>query len=92
MTWQHGYHTDSPYTCGYYRELAPAWLDFASLLQGQLPPRSRQGEPFSYLELGSGMGLGLCLLAATHPEGKFTGIDFKPDHILHSRRLARDLA
>lgn len=91
MTWQHGYHTDSPYTCGYYRELAPAWLDFASLLQGQLPPRSRQGEPFSYLELGSGMGLGLCLLAATHPEGKFTGIDFKPDHILHSRRLARDL-
>jgi len=91
MTWQHGYHTDSPYTCGFYRELAPAWLDFASLLQGQLPPRSRSGEAFSYLELGSGMGLGLCLLAATHPEGKFTGIDFKPDHILHSRRLAKDL-
>lgn len=91
MSWQHGYHTDTPYTCGYYRELSPGWLDFASLLEGQLPPRASNGEPFAYLELGSGMGLGLCLLAAGHPEGQFTGIDFKPDHIVHSRRLAREL-
>ena len=91
MTWQHGYHADSTYTCGFYRELAPAWLDLAALLKGQLSPRRHGAEPFAYLELGSGMGLGLCLLAASHPEGQFTGIDFQPDHILHSRRLADTL-
>ncbi len=91
MTWQHGYHADSTYTCGFFRELAPAWMDLAALLKGQPSPRRHGAEPFAYLELGSGMGLGLCLLAATHPEGQFTGIDFQPDHILHSRRLAEAL-
>ena len=91
MGWQHGYNAEAPYTCGFYRELAPSWLDFVALLQGQPTPRPREGAPFVYLELGSGMGLGLCLLAAAYPEGRFIGIDFKPDHILHSRRLATEL-
>lgn len=91
MDWQHGYHADSTYTCGFYRELAPAWLDFAALLKGQPSPRWNGSESFRYLELGSGMGLGLCLLAACHPEGEFTGVDFQPDHILHSRRLSETL-
>lgn len=91
MNWQHGYHADGTYTCGFYRELAPAWLDFASLLKGHRSPRRHSAEPFRYLELGSGMGLGLCLLAATHPEGQFIGIDFHPDHVLHSRRLSEAL-
>lgn len=91
MEWQHGYHADGTYTCGFYRELAPAWLDFASLLKGHRSPRRHAAEPFCYLELGSGMGLGLCLLAVTHPEGQFVGIDYQPDHILHSRRLSEAL-
>lgn len=91
MTWDHGYFSAIPYTCGYYRELAPAWLDLAALLKGHQPPRQQEGEPFRYLELGSGMGLGLCLLAAAYPEGQFLGIDFQPDHIVHSRRLAQQL-
>jgi len=91
MDWQHGYHADGAYTCGFYRELAPAWLDFASLLRGHRSPRRHAGEPFRYLELGSGMGLCLCLLAATYPEGQFIGVDFQPDHILHSRRLSEAL-
>jgi SAM-dependent methyltransferase len=91
MSWQHGYHTDVPYTCGFYRELAPGWLDWAARLEGQPAPRGADGTSFTYLELGSGMGLGLCLLAAAYPEGQFTGIDFQPDHIAHSQRLASAL-
>ncbi len=91
MSWDHGYFSSTSYTSGVYRELAPAWLDFAALLKGHQPPRRHEGEPFAYLELGSGMGLGLCLLAAAYPEGRFTGIDFQPDHIVHSRRLAQQL-
>lgn len=91
MSWQHGYNAEGRYTCGFYRELAPAWLDLAALLKGQPSPRPGGGGPFAYLELGSGMGFGLCLLAACHPEGQFTGIDFQPDHVLHSQRLAERL-
>lgn len=88
MDWHHGYHSQGTYTCGFYRELAPGWIDFAALLKGQPSPRRNPSEPFHYLELGSGMGLGLCLLAAAHPEGTFIGVDFQPDHILHSQRLS----
>jgi SAM-dependent methyltransferase len=87
MDWQHGYRAEVPYTCGYFRELAPDWLDLAALLKEQPSPRPHPGAPFRYLELGSGMGLSLCLLAALYPEGEFIGVDFNPDHIAHSQRL-----
>ena len=67
MSWDHGYFSSSSYTTGVYRELAPSWLDFAALLNGHQPQRAHEGEAFSYLELGSGMGLGLCLLASAYP-------------------------
>jgi SAM-dependent methyltransferase len=88
MHWEHGYFTGSPYTSNFFRELAPGWLDFCALIKRHASPRHREGHPFAYLELGSGMGLGLCLLAAAYPEGRFLGIDFMPDHIVHSRDLA----
>ncbi len=90
MPWDHGYHSRSSYTCGFYREMAPNWLDLAAVLKGHASPRLQDGEPFSYLELGSGMGLGLCLLAAAYPEGTFVGVDFQPDHIAHATRLAAE--
>lgn len=37
------------------------------------------------------MGLGLCLLAAAYPEGRFVGIDFHPSHIAHSQWLVAEL-
>jgi SAM-dependent methyltransferase len=90
--WGRGYYTGLPYGCYSFRELAPNWLDFALLSQRQRPPRSGgEGSPFRYLELGSGMGLGLCLLAAAYPEGTFIGIDFHPSHIAHSQWLAAEL-
>ena len=92
MGWDHGYYSHSTYTSGFFRELAPSWLDFAGLIKGHCPPRSEEGQPFHYLELGCGMGFGLCLLAALHPEGVFLGIDFNPDHISHAEGLCRRLA
>ena len=88
MDWGHGYCVATPYTSNFYRELSPDWLDFAFALKGFSPPRGFRGQKFSYLDLGSGMGLGLCILAALFPEGDFTGIDFMPEHIVHSRQLA----
>jgi len=91
MDWSHGYFTSNIYCIDYYRELSPNWLDFAALAKGHRPPRVNEGTTFHYLELGSGMGLGLCLLAASFPEGQFVGIDFQPDHIAHSQWLAGQL-
>jgi SAM-dependent methyltransferase len=92
MGWDHGYYSHSTYTSGFFRELAPSWLDFAALIKGHCPPREEEGHAFRYLELGSGMGFGLCGLAALYPEGTFVGIDFNPNHISHAEGLSRRLA
>lgn len=91
MGWDHGYYSSEYYTIGYYREMAPNWLDFAAVVKGHRAPRSREGEPFTYLDLGCGMGFGLCVLAALYPEGEFTGVDFLPDHIANGQWLAQRL-
>lgn len=91
MGWDHGYYSSEYYTIGYYREMAPNWLDFAAVVKGHRPPRSQEGAPFTYLDLGCGMGFGLCILAALYPEGEFTGVDFLPDHIANGQWLARRL-
>ena len=89
--WGGGYYSGMTYGCYAFQELSPGWIDFALLSQKQRPPRQGNKEPFSYMELGSGMGLGLCLLAAAYPEGQFVGIDFHPSHVSHSQWLAREL-
>lgn len=91
MTWAHGYYSHAAYTSGYYREMAPSWLDFAALVKGMAPARPHDGAPFRYLDLGCGTGYGLCLLAALYPEGQFTGIDFLPTHIAQAESLAAEL-
>jgi predicted SAM-dependent methyltransferase len=90
-SWGQGYCTATTYGGYAFRELAPNWIDYALLGQRQRPPRQQEGSAFSYLELGSGMGVGLCLLAAAYPEGQFVGIDFHPSHIAHSQWLAEAL-
>jgi SAM-dependent methyltransferase len=80
------YVTDVRYTRGFYRELAPAWLDFAATLSGVAPPDRRNG--FDWCEIGCGQGVTTAVLAATHPRGRFVGIDLMPEHIAHARRFA----
>lgn len=86
MSWTQGYYASEGYTYGFCSELAPARLALTALLAGHTPPNLRRS--FRYLDLGCGQGLNLCLLAATHPQAQFVGVDFLPDHIAHGRSLA----
>jgi SAM-dependent methyltransferase len=86
--WSHGYNVSLGYTYGFYRELAPDWLDFCARISGFVPPSRSASGAFRYLEMGSGQGLGLCILAAANPDGEFVGVDFNPEHIAHSNSLA----
>ena len=87
MTFQStGYITDVPYAWPFAKELAPAWLDLVALLSG-FEPRSRAGG-FSWCDLGCGHGLTASILAATHPTGRFCGIDFNASHIDGAKHFA----
>ena len=84
--WTDGYVTELPYSVNHFPEMAPAHLNLALLHLGLAAPSLGAG--FNYLELGFGQGLGLNMLAATHPQGRFFGNDFMPAHV----RAAQDLA
>ena len=86
--WSHGYNVSLGYTYGFYREMAPDWLDMCARMAGFVAPNRGEDGAFRYLELGSGQGFGLCLLAAANPDGEFVGVDFNPEHIAHSEELA----
>jgi len=83
--WSHGYNVSMGYTYHFFREMAPAWMDFALRLAGYQPNPPTKGR--RYLELGCGQGLGLALLAAANPDMEFVGIDFHPGHIVHANTL-----
>jgi len=81
-----GYAADIPYLRDFKPMLAPAWLDHVALVAGVEPPARETG--FAWCDLGCGQGVTAAILAATHPSGKFYGIDAMPAHIDHARRLA----
>lgn len=84
--WTDGYATEIPYSVNHFPEMAPAHLNLALLHLGRAAPSLEQA--FTYLELGFGQGLGLNMLAATHPQGQFFGNDFMPAHVQGAQRLA----
>jgi SAM-dependent methyltransferase len=86
MNWTDGYSSDVTYTAGFYREQAPALLDFICVLNGYEPTVTP--DEFTWCELGCGQGLTANLLAASHPQGQFYAIDFNPAHIAGARQLA----
>ena len=83
-----GYPTDVPYVRTFFRSLAPAWLDHVAIVSGFSPPE--RGAGFTFCELGCGQGVTTAILAATHPDGHFHGIDVMPSHIEHARRFATE--
>lgn len=76
---------DTPYTAGFYREMAPSHLAFAAIAAGCSPGVALQ--PRRMLELGFGRGFGLTLLAAANPDIAFEGQDFDADNVAHAQRL-----
>ena len=83
-----GYVTDVPYVWTFIPDLAPAWLDHVALVSGFAPPSRDQ--KFAWCDLGCGQGLTAAILAATHPAGRFCGIDLMAAHIESARRLAAE--
>jgi SAM-dependent methyltransferase len=83
-----GYPTDVPYVRTFFRSLAPTWLDHVAIVSGFNPPE--RGAGFTFCELGCGQGVTTAILAATHPDGHFHGIDAMPSHIEHARRFAAE--
>ncbi|MBX3518655.1 MAG: methyltransferase regulatory domain-containing protein [Xanthobacteraceae bacterium] len=84
--WMSGYVADVTYTLGFYRELAPTFLNFACVINGVAAPEPEK--PLRYCELGCGRGYGTILLAAANPNSQYVGIDFNPAHIAEARGLA----
>ena len=84
--WTDGYVTELPYSVNHFPEMAPAHLRLALLQAGLAAPNI--DEDFTYLELGFGQGLGLNMLAAAHPQGRFFGNDFMPAHVAAAQALA----
>src|SRR5215469_8609865 len=81
-----GYVTDTVYKRTFTRELAPAWLDHVAIVAGFAPPDSR--DAFTWCDLGCGLGATMVLLAATHPNGRFHGVDAMTEHVESARSLA----
>lgn len=86
--WNEGYIVDVPYTHGFYRELTPALLNFALLVQKVRGPRIDKS--FAYCELGCGQGVTTNILAAANGAGAFVATDFNPAHVASAHRLAAD--
>ncbi|WP_035373082.1 class I SAM-dependent methyltransferase [Pseudoduganella violaceinigra] len=86
MNWNDGYVADLDYPAAYFAEQSPSHLNIACILNGVEPlPVDR---PFTYFELGAGMGLTSNVLAASHPQGSFYSNDFNPAHVASARQLA----
>jgi SAM-dependent methyltransferase len=81
------YVDDVPYELTFIPELSPAWLDFVALLWGIAPAEGAGG--LTWCDMGCGQGVNAVVLGATHPEGRFHGVDVMPAHVAHATGLAR---
>lgn len=70
----------------FHREMTPTWLRAATIALGrQTPPDT---EPFVWMELGCGAGMGALLTAAAHPDSRFIAVDIDPRHVAVARERA----
>lgn len=85
-SWSEGYVSDIEYVSGFYPEMSPMHLAWVALMNSR--DCSIPLSPRRYLELGSGQGLGLAILAASNPSTEFVGVDFHPGQISKAKILA----
>lgn len=87
-SWTSGYVADIAYTHGFYRELVPSLLSFATLASGR--ETMRLAAPVRYCELGCGQGFSANLIASANPSVEIHATDFNPTQIAGARRLAEE--
>ena len=85
-----GYVADSLYPSNFHPHFQPAWTQAMLEARGVAPP-TRDRAPFTFVDLGCGDGVGLIVTAASHPEGRFFGIDALPGHIARGNALIAEL-
>lgn len=88
MDWNNGYVADIAYPAGFFPEQSPTHLSVACILNGVEPPPPDR--PFTYFELGAGVGLTAAVLAASHPHGRFFANDFQPAHVSAAQAMIDD--
>lgn len=81
-----GYVQDVSYPAHFHREIQPLWLTTLTRFLGSAPPDLAR--PYSYCELGCGVGINLLVAAATNPQGQFVGVDFNERHLAIAREAA----
>ena len=84
-----GYVAEEEYTSDYHHVYTPAFLDYVALLNGVEPPVREPGK-FRFCDLGCGFGMTALTLAATNPQAEIHGIDFMPEHVNMSKRVAAE--
>ena len=82
-----GYVLDDVYPSNFHPEFTPNWIDAMLRARNVAPPRS-PGNAFAMMDLGCGDGLGLIIVAAAHPEGRFVGVDALPAHVERGTSVA----
>jgi SAM-dependent methyltransferase len=79
---------DIPYVNDFTPCVAPAFLDYVALSAGFAAPERQDG--FAFCDVGCGRGATVAILAATHPNGRFYGIDLMQTHIEQAAGLAAE--
>jgi SAM-dependent methyltransferase len=81
-----GYVTDSVYPDKFFRELSPTWLNYVAALNGGAPRDLTR--PFTYLELGAGLGHSAVANAGAFARGEFHACDVNAAHVAGALRHA----
>lgn len=84
-----GYVMDVAYPPHFHKEIQPVWL--ASLVQFLGATAPNIAKPYSYCELGCGMGINLLVAAATNPLGQFIGVDANDKALAIGRAAAKSV-
>ena len=87
MSTHDGYVMDVAYPPHFHKEIQPVWL--ASLVQFLGTTAPDITSPYSYCELGCGMGINLLVAAATNPLGQFVGVDANDKALAVARAAAK---
>lgn len=74
------------YVNTFFREISPVWLSYVAALRGLRT--CRLDRPFTYMELGCGLGHSSIVNAGAFPAGRFHACDFNPSHIEAARAYA----
>lgn len=89
MSRNDGYVMDVAYPPHFHKEIQPVWLtSLVQFLGTAAPDISR---PYSYCELGCGMGINLLVAAVTNPLGQFVGVDASENALNIARSAAASI-